>query len=98
MTRLERSLLGYIVDYQAANYGVSPSFEEMMKAIGIRSKSGIFRMLNSLEEQNILRRDRNRARRLFVTFKPDDLAFIGVTNEQLVHEAMKRGLIVPTLA
>lgn len=41
---------------------VAPTFEEMAKAVDLKSKSGIHRLLDALEERGYIRRLRNRAR------------------------------------
>jgi len=66
MTRRQRELLDYIKAYLAANHGVAPSFEEMAKALNVAGKANVFRMLNALEDQGVIRRDHNRARRIEV--------------------------------
>lgn len=51
--------------------GVSPSFEEMKDALDLKSKSGIHRLINALEERGFIRRLANRARALEVVKLPD---------------------------
>lgn len=51
--------------------GISPSFEEMKEALGLKSKSGIHRLISALEERGFLRRLPNRARALEVLKLPD---------------------------
>ena len=41
---------------------VSPSFEEMKSALGLKSKSGIHRLINALEERGFIKRLHNKAR------------------------------------
>lgn len=52
--------------------GVSPSFEEMKLALGLKSKSGVHRLIGALEERRFLRRLPNRARALEVLRLPED--------------------------
>ncbi len=52
--------------------GVSPSFEEMKKALDLRSKSGIHRLITGLEERGFIRRLPHRARALEVVKLPED--------------------------
>ena len=54
--------------------GISPSFEEMKEALGLKSKSGIHRLISALEERGFLRRLPNRARALEVLKLPDGTA------------------------
>ncbi|MDP3781706.1 MAG: transcriptional repressor LexA [Sphingopyxis sp.] len=51
--------------------GISPSFEEMKEALGLKSKSGIHRLISALEERGFLRRLPNRARALEVIKVPE---------------------------
>jgi len=51
--------------------GVSPSFEEMKDALGLKSKSGVHRLIGALEERGFLQRLPNRARALEVVKLPD---------------------------
>ncbi len=53
--------------------GVSPSFDEMKDALGLRSKSGIHRLILALEERRFIRRLPNRARAIEVLRLPEDL-------------------------
>ena len=53
--------------------GVSPSFEEMKDALGLKSKSGIHRLISGLEERGFIQRLPHRARALEVLRLPDAL-------------------------
>ena len=53
--------------------GISPSFEEMKQALGLKSKSGVHRLIGALEERRFLRRLPNRARALEVVRLPEDV-------------------------
>ena len=50
--------------------GVAPSYEEMKEALDLRSKSGIHRLINALEERGFIRRLPHRARAIEVTKLP----------------------------
>ena len=50
MTRRQAELLRYIESY-IRWYGYSPSFEDMMKGLRLKSKSGIHRMVHALAER-----------------------------------------------
>ena len=71
LTRKQHELLVYI-DRHLRQTGVSPSFEEMKDALGLRSKSGIHRLISALEERGFLRRHHHRARALEVLRLPED--------------------------
>ena len=51
--------------------GVSPSFEEMKEALDLKSKSGVHRLINALEERGFIRRLPNRARALEILKVPE---------------------------
>ncbi len=70
LTRKQHELLVFINDRLQAT-GVSPSFEEMKDALDLRSKSGVHRLVNALEERQFIRRLPNRARALEVLRMPD---------------------------
>lgn len=71
LTRKQHDLLEFI-DQHLRQTGCSPSFEEMKDAIGLKSKSGIHRLISALEERGFLRRHRHRARALEVVRLPAD--------------------------
>ncbi|MEM9170871.1 MAG: transcriptional repressor LexA [Pseudomonadota bacterium] len=71
LTKKQQELLAFIDDRLSAS-GVSPSFEEMKQALGLRSKSGVHRLITALEERGFIRRLPNRARALEVVRKPGD--------------------------
>jgi repressor LexA len=72
LTRKQQELLAFI-DGRLQTDGVSPSFEEMKEALQLRSKSGVHRLINALEERRFIRRLPNRARALEVLQMPDAL-------------------------
>ena len=70
LTRKQHELLHYI--HQHLNtHGVSPSFDEMKDALGLKSKSGIHRLISGLEERGFLRRLPHRARALEIVRVPE---------------------------
>ena len=70
LTRKQQELLVFI-DARLRTDGVSPSFEEMKDALALRSKSGVHRLINALEERDFIRRLPNRARALEVLRLPE---------------------------
>ena len=70
LTRKQHELLLFIHDHLRQN-GVSPSFDEMKDALGLRSKSGIHRLITGLEERGFIRRLPHRARALEVIKLPE---------------------------
>lgn len=70
LTRKQHKLLLFI-DSHLKQTGFSPSFDEMKEAMGLRSKSGIHRLISGLEERGFLRRHHHRARALEVIHLPE---------------------------
>lgn len=70
LTPKQQQLLSFIQS-RLEERGVSPSFEEMKDALDLRSKSGIHRLINALEERGFIRRLANRARALEVLKLPE---------------------------
>lgn len=73
LTRKQHELLLFI-NRRLAETGISPSFDEMKEALGLRSKSGIHRLIGGLEERGFIKRLAHRARALEVLRLPDNLA------------------------
>jgi len=73
LTKKQRERLAFIEARLAAD-GVSPSFDEMREAVGLKSKSGVHRLVGGLEERGFLRRLPNRARALEVLRGPSETA------------------------
>src|SRR5436853_3343545 len=73
LTRKQYELLLFIND-RLSRGGVSPSFDEMKEALGLRSKSGIHRLITGLEERGFIRRLPHRARALEISRLPDNVA------------------------
>ena len=72
LTKKQLELLRYI-DRHTKRRGVSPSFDEMKEALGLKSKSGIHRLITGLEERGFIRRLPHRARALEILRRPDAL-------------------------
>lgn len=73
LTRKQYELLVYI-DRHLKQTGFSPSFEEMKEALSLKSKSGIHRLIEALEERGYLGRRHHRARALEVLRLPENMA------------------------
>jgi repressor LexA len=72
LTKKQYDLLQFI-DNHLKSRGVSPSFDEMKDALGLKSKSGIHRLITGLEERGFIRRLPHRARALEVLQLPENL-------------------------
>ena len=72
LTKKQHELLLFIHEHLSKD-GISPSFDEMKDALGLKSKSGIHRLITGLEERGFIRRLPHRARALDVLRLPDSL-------------------------
>ncbi len=70
LTRKQRDLLLFIHERMKED-DVPPSFEEMKDALGLKSKSGIHRLISGLEERGYIDRLPHRARALEIKRLPD---------------------------
>ncbi len=73
LTRKQHELLLFIHRH-LGEQGVSPSFDEMKDALGLKSKSGIHRLITALVERGFIHRLPHRARAVEVLRLPEDLA------------------------
>ena len=69
LTPKQHALLLFIAQ-EIEKRSVSPSYDEMRKALDLKSKSGIFRLLSSLEERGFIRRLPHKARALEIVKIP----------------------------
>ncbi len=70
LTRKQKELL-YLIRDKMQSEGIPPSFDEMKEALGLRSKSGIHRLITGLEERGFIRRLPHRARALEILRLPE---------------------------
>lgn len=103
LTRRQRDLLDFIGAYMATE-NVAPSFEEMKEGIGLKSKSGIHRLLAGLEERGFVARIPDRARALEVLETPRAVLttaksrpLISESTDDLLAELRARGLDIVNL-
>jgi len=61
LTKKQKELFDYLNQYISKN-DISPSFEEMKKAVNLKSKSGIHRLITSLEQRGFIKRLKHKAR------------------------------------
>ena len=66
LTRKQKELFDYLTDYISKN-SISPSFEEMKTAVNLKSKSGIHRLITSLEQRGFIKRLKHKARAMEIT-------------------------------
>ena len=70
LTKKQRELLLYIHEHMSDD-DVAPSFEEMKDALGLKSKSGIHRLISGLVERGYLERLPHHARAVSIKKLPD---------------------------
>ncbi len=71
LTRKQHKLLLFVHNFIQTN-GIAPSFDEMFKALDLKSKSSIHRLLDALVERGFIRRLIGRARAIEVIKLPED--------------------------
>jgi len=81
LTRKQFELLT-LINRRLIEDGVPPSFEEMKEALGLKSKSGIHRLISGLEERGFIRRLPHRARALEVIKLPNEAAVADEKRQQ----------------
>lgn len=73
LTHKQKDLL-WLIHEHAKDDGVPPSFEEMKEELGLKSKSGIHRLIKGLEERGYIKRLPNKARALEILRLPNEAA------------------------
>ena len=68
LTKKQKELFDYLKSY-IENNQISPSFEEMKSAVNLKSKSGIHRLITSLEERGFIKRLKHKARAMEIISK-----------------------------
>ena len=66
LTKKQKELFDFLSKYISKNY-ISPSFEEMKEAVSLKSKSGIHRLITSLEQRGFIKRLKHKARAIEIT-------------------------------
>ena len=66
LTKKQKELFLYLNNYISTN-DISPSFEEMKNAVNLKSKSGIHRLITSLEQRGYIKRLKHKARAMEIT-------------------------------
>ena len=92
LTPKQYNLLMY-VNKVIKETGCCPSFDEMKEAIGLRSKSGIYALLESLEERKFIKKLPHKARALEILrlpkFKPSEI----LEEEKKREDAIKNSVV-----
>ena len=72
LTHQQEKLLQFINNFQLKS-NITPSFDEMKDGLGLKSKSGIHRILSALEERGYIKKLNNRARAIEVLKFPNGI-------------------------
>lgn len=72
LTRSQYDLLQFLAD-NLGNGGRCPSYQEMADALGLRSKSGVHRLILALSERGFIRRLPDRARAIEILRLPESI-------------------------
>lgn len=75
LTFKQNQLLTFLIK-RLEEHGVSPSYEEICKELSLKSKSGIHRIVKSLEERGYIERLENRARAIAPKKNPNGQPYI----------------------
>jgi repressor LexA len=92
LTKKQQELLDYLRICERC-----PTFDEMKAVLGLKSKSGIHRLIEALEERGFIRRLANRARAIEVVEQPtfpDRAILSALPTRDLAVEARRRGLVL----
>jgi repressor LexA len=81
LTKKQHELLLFI-NKRLGDSGICPSFDEMKEALGLKSKSGVHRLITGLEERGFIRRLAHRARALEVARLPENLAAVPAASRE----------------
>ena len=93
LTKKQKALFEYLNGYIAKN-GISPSFEEMKNALNLKSKSGIHRLVVSLEQRGFIRRLKHKARAMEITKSLNDTF---IKNDQITRQSINHLISIPLL-
>ena len=94
LTKKQHELLLFI-NKRLGETGICPSFDEMKESLGLKSKSGVHRLITGLEERGFIRRLAHRARALEVARLPENMA--ASPAQAAAKEATSRPGFAPTV-
>lgn len=84
LTPKQCDLLRFIRAHMVAHGGVTPSYEDMALALGIKSRSGITRMLGLLKQRGYIERRKYANRAIRILAMPEDPPRPPVTAQDLI--------------
>ena len=97
LTHRQHELLIFLRDYQLEHNGVSPALWEMAKALGLKSKSGVHRIISALEYRGFISHREREARAITILKLPevhlDPARTLELAVAQLVEEEGTQAVI-----
>ena len=93
LTKKQKTLLDYLNSYIKKN-GISPSFEEMKNAVNLKSKSGIHRLVVSLEQRGFVKRLKHKARAMEIVKSINDTF---INNSGIHNQTNNNSTYIPLL-
>ena len=92
LTKKQKELFEFLSGYITKN-NISPSFEEMKDAVNLKSKSGIHRLITSLEQRGFIKRLKHKARAMEITRTLTNTLNKINNNDQKIYEIPLLGSI-----
>ena len=92
LTKKQKELFEFLSGYITKN-NISPSFEEMKNAVNLKSKSGIHRLITSLEQRGFIKRLKHKARAMEITRTLTNTLNKINNNDQKIYEIPLLGSI-----
>lgn len=93
LTKKQRNLLE-LIQRRIETTGVAPSFDEMKDEMGLKSKSGVHRMVLALREKGFIERLENRARALEVLPKALDVLRASASPSTSPHASLSEAISI----
>lgn len=75
----------------------TPSYQELTDLLGLNSKSGVFRLLDALEERGFIARISNRARSITLVEQQPAAMLLNFSDRDLIREIEWRGYRVQVI-
>lgn len=83
LTKKQKELFEFLKNF-IEHKGISPSFEEMKNALNLKSKSGIHRLVTSLEQRGFIKRLKHKARAMEITRSLENIFINKDKNSNLI--------------
>lgn len=82
ITEKQRDLLKFYTEH-LDKFGYGPSYEEIAQGLGLKAKSGVHRLIVSLEARGLIKRQKHVARSVKISENPNSLELDGqILSEQ----------------